>query len=901
MNKATHYLQSLDQARCNGSWDEVPELARKVEKHAPSRKTLALVARSEALVTETPYSDIQTALPALLKPLQVAIQDDKSNPEDIYQARVCLAWVHWRLKDQKSVIEVLSISFSDSFSSEWSLICTVKQIYLKGFSYEKTGDTASAAEIYDNILPLLLNHPRPSLAHRSQDFRIWTERVLCRYVARAFQQQAVSTIGEIDKILHVFHIWISLSGHKPTDFSARNGIGSSLELGMEVEYSRWDTWISYYELLSRILRMNLVYEPRLKGPDIKTLLLPNGSNLSNDDYLAAKLKQRTELKGVEYQIQAKLMQETIFPKADVRNEKVERWADAVMENWKILCGPNWHDDELGEGGKNAIARGVLDILYDLATKTFHSTLILRHLFSVHAYLAEFDLAMGALDTYLTLVQRARSRTEKSGEPDFSLDRNDKVLSTMAEAIVLLCKYGELTEVEKAHKIAARLERWVKESEKPAHISESTEDARDNSISSVDKTAAPSTIAQVYHALGISEAHWGRMTHDESLRQKHQEKAQGYFQTAVERKYGCSKNVDYLYSLAASLAEMRNIQKATNITKLALLSVPPKSEHDETFMLERKLIKFWHLLTLLLTAQDDTINAAKTSTAAFDQFQEPATLFGQQDSPSQSMHTNTPALVDVMSTTEKIEILQVKITQVALLAELEGANSAVERSMDLLASYVRLFGRPSSHTRLEIPMAAARPMSRLGSIRAKMSRHTHDPEGGSEGGSIRLLRRPGSSRTNGSRMLHSSYGQSNENRLLHSSNGRSNGSIRMLRSSHGTADGSIISEHVATSFFTPTPTPAPVDSRLRVGMLIELWLFISQLYCDAGIVDQAKDAVDEAEQTLEALELEMATPLTSESSAKKFSTTGWGGGKSVDEMHADILAMVSPNDGKDPRT
>ena len=35
--KAAHYIQLLDEARCQGNWDAVPELVRKVKKHAPNR------------------------------------------------------------------------------------------------------------------------------------------------------------------------------------------------------------------------------------------------------------------------------------------------------------------------------------------------------------------------------------------------------------------------------------------------------------------------------------------------------------------------------------------------------------------------------------------------------------------------------------------------------------------------------------------------------------------------------------------------------------------------------------------------------------------------------------------------------------------------------------------------
>ncbi|KAM6527106.1 hypothetical protein FSOLCH5_003177 [Fusarium solani] len=35
--KAVQYMHQLDHARCDGNWDVVPELVRKVRKHAPDR------------------------------------------------------------------------------------------------------------------------------------------------------------------------------------------------------------------------------------------------------------------------------------------------------------------------------------------------------------------------------------------------------------------------------------------------------------------------------------------------------------------------------------------------------------------------------------------------------------------------------------------------------------------------------------------------------------------------------------------------------------------------------------------------------------------------------------------------------------------------------------------------
>lgn len=56
-----------------------------------------------------------------------------------------------------------------------------------------------------------------------------------------------------------------------------------------------------------------------------------------------------------------LIKETKFPKASETNHEVESWVDSVMDNWRLLCGPTWSDEDLGEGGKEGVARGVLDV------------------------------------------------------------------------------------------------------------------------------------------------------------------------------------------------------------------------------------------------------------------------------------------------------------------------------------------------------------------------------------------------------------------------------------------------------------------------------------------------------------------------------------------------------------
>jgi cargo-transport protein YPP1 len=1013
-DKAARYMQSLDNARCTGQWHEVPELARKVAKHAPHRKTLALVARSEATISCTEVSKLNATLAPLIKPLQDVIEKDKAFPEDVFQATACLGWIYWLLQEHKSAAATLdvdphvAISSSSSTSAvsspQWVLVCASKQAYIRGFSLEKLGDFMTAARAYQSGLSFLLvsSPPNNSLASKPQEFRLWTERLLCRFVSRHTRHGPIVTTAEFDQLLLVFHLWGFLFNYQPTDQQLKSSLPlrtppPDFQLGLEVEFSRWDMWMAYYETLSQILRLDFIYSPTYT--DSSPHIIPSGEELTDDEYLAARLKQRTELKSVEAKIEGKLLVETSFPKANIRNDRVEKWVDAVMENWRLLCGDNWNDAELGAGGKNAIARGVLDILYRAATKTFHSTQILRHLFIVHAYTAEFNLAMKALDTYLELVTRARARSAKSGDIDFSLDENDQVLLTMADAIAILCRFGQREDAEKARHIAGKLKIWVHESEIHPEITESESAVNGHSASSIKQTASLSTVARAYHALGMSEAHWGRLTYEASSRTQHQNKAQEYYRLALHRKYRNSKNLDYLYSLAILLAEMRDITGALKITKLALAESSAQTGNDERYAIERKSIRFWHLLTLLLSSRTDYLNAAKASTAAFEQFKDMGTLFGEQQYRSEHLNESeklsliSPALVDHMGTIEKIGILQVKMTQVALLEALEGANQAVDASLDLLALYVRLFGHPPGQKSLKTNQAAQKlPKSRIGSIRASIFKRAVSRKGNSRlsvdqlkiqtrpptaatsttaptiqvtdlsasvaselrgrtmngtrsngkvdsinsGGKAEIHRSRSRSKANRKNSFKTSMdtpptestlgsttnektelnsGKADENNVLESSQGSSVPSTKRpstassieskstsfssyRNSRHRKRDSRVSMQTIESDgggmdlalVKNPVPfVPDLVDRRYRTSTLVELWLFISGMYCRSDIFEEAKDAIDEAEQLVVALELEIARL---NSSAKAYSNPGWGAGKCVDELRGDILTQVS---------
>jgi tetratricopeptide (TPR) repeat protein len=69
------------------------------------------------------------------------------------------------------------------------------------------------------------------------------------------------------------------------------------------------------------------------------------------------------------------------------------------------------------------------------------------------------------------------------------------------------------------------------------------------------------------------------------------------------------------------------------------------------------------------------------------------------------------------------------------------------------------------------------------------------------------------------------------------------------------------------------------------ILIRIWLLIAGLYRRAMMFDDSREACDEADRAAMRIESLVAAQ---ESSARAFAAPGWGGGKSSDEVWADVL-------------
>lgn len=807
----------------------------------------------------------------------------------------------------------------------------------------------------------------------------------------------------------MFRAWASFWQRAPPPTT------SSATSTSRTDISPRQVWKAYYDLLSVILQHGLLYTP--VGSQRTDLLVVPWSGIADERYVDAKVKQRAELKRIEATYESLLLNETQFPKASQTNAEVEEWVEQAVGNWRILCGTDWTDSELGEGGKEAIGRGMLDVLYRAATKTFHSTAILRQLFTVHAAIGEFDLAMHAINSYADIASKGKARAQKTGTHELGFDTEDTAVLTIAEAMRVLCKYGDREQGEKALELSKTLESWLGQ-QRPTTPDE-LETSEDTRTGQPEPPSHPThmelqlkTLAVANTAIGIAQAHWARSTYETDARSALQEAALSHLRRAQSYDKG---SVETAFAFARLLAETQEVSAAIEVIKSAIAYTNTQDDVDDDDEAEdqekqRQLIPMWHLLSLCLTAKDEYDPAIKMCEAAFEQFGDPAVLFGQAGSRSDSEKPSRASygLVDQMDNFDMEAMLEVKMSQLTFVELTEGAETAVEFGDELLALYARLFGNPEHlKTPSKRPPSAAPtvPPSRAGgtlrsiagSIRPKTGRTSVEKDtfrqasvastapprtsagsdgrsattNGQAGGSpiaITITNEDGVPAEKAQRQHHHHHLHVPFKLRGHHGDFRdAGGSLRSKKSAedlqekpaldgadgppvppkdsdvtdhaHSAANPPVVQSAVSHSMSPEAPTgprqplkemehngpqdawPAPAghedqppeqDIRLpaphpasnampsahfgslqerqhKISVLVKVWLFIAGLYMRADLYDDANGAIDEASRLVESFEADKGAV---HANARRLFEKGWGSGKSVDELWADVWSAVS---------
>jgi predicted DNA-binding transcriptional regulator AlpA len=219
---------------------------------------------------------------------------------------------------------------------------------------------AEAVTTYSSMLAWL-SAAAAAPATESAQSTMWMENLLVRLCQLSDQSTATSGAIAPSDALRTYRYWAKFG-----DAPARTaGHGQAHDAPASARQRRL-AWKAYYDSLSTILRHRLPYEPEPSPATAEKPPLHSQSSL--------RLRQRAELKRVETLYEALLIKETQFPKASETNHEVEAWVDSAIDNWRLLSGPTWSDADLGEGGKEGIARSVLDVRLALLSRRHASEL-----------------------------------------------------------------------------------------------------------------------------------------------------------------------------------------------------------------------------------------------------------------------------------------------------------------------------------------------------------------------------------------------------------------------------------------------------------------------------------------------------------------------------------------------
>lgn len=666
-----------------------PGLALAAETECAISKATTAAARPSAAATARDL-DVSNRFPRLL----TAIEGEQRNPEDRFQAKVCMGWLHWVVGEYSLAVVRLPKRLQDEgtdldpadLTLEWTHVCALKSAYLRANCLMREGQRTEALAALKSATPTL-NRVWSGHGIRKQ-LRYWSELFLTEYCM--LSSEAIDNDEaplEDPCTLAPFRSWA-----KYWDVMQAPATGG---YGFKGSVPRRHVWSEYYVALSRILENDLPYESGF----VEGTPIPSG--------LPPRSQLRAELKYAEATYRSLLLSETSFPRADEERAEVEAFVKQVMKNWSVLCGRGWYDEDLGRGGRSAISRGVLETLYSAATRTYHSTAILRSLFRVHLSLADFDLAFKAFDSYMEIVKKGKARVAKTGEDEPSLDDDGTVLEAMAQGVMALCRYGHRQAGEKARQLGAELEDWLSKLPQMNALENGTPSIAEDGVKNEPRPqVAPHIVALAWQAIGLSHAHWSRLTHEAGSRTEIQSKAIRCLRKSLAAEFGRSKDIGSFFSLALLLAERRELTAAIELARSALMS---NKGREEGYSLlygscwqERTLIPLWHLLALLLSARQDYAMASRACEGALEQFRDSTILFGKANPSFRSEHLNDAdtdgvvaesrrGLVDEMDDSEREGILEIKMTQLALLELTEGPDVAVNASYELLTLFSRLFG------------------------------------------------------------------------------------------------------------------------------------------------------------------------------------------------------------------
>jgi len=287
------------------------------------------------------------------------VDQEKTYFEDAFQANACLHEIYFMRGEWKTIVGDLDTDVWQQVAqhtknpldiSPNTRVAILKNRYFLGVAQEQLNNYPAAASAYQSALKAVQNVSNEVAT--ASEYRVWAERILGRICLLHTQQGDPSTLNQVNLALSAFRSWSRFWDQTSPTRSAP----TTSTLQAQFDVSRKGVWSRYYNLLSSVLASRLVY-----SSSSSTLVTMPDENMTPEDLARVRLQQRSEIKRVETTYETLLLQDTRFPKASQANDEVERWAQQAVDNWRIFCGPRWREVDLGDGGKTAVGRNMLDV------------------------------------------------------------------------------------------------------------------------------------------------------------------------------------------------------------------------------------------------------------------------------------------------------------------------------------------------------------------------------------------------------------------------------------------------------------------------------------------------------------------------------------------------------------
>lgn len=322
------------------------------------------------------------------------------------------------------------------------------------------------------------------------------------------------------------------------------------------------------------------------------------------------------------------------PSSNQPNDAIENYVEVIMLFWRMSVHLN-SEGYVSSAKDRELTKKIVSKLEDALYGTFHSCSILRHYITALCTLGQIQKAKSAFSTYEMYINHAELEKQKGAEPSGHVGDSLDGIVSLYSLIISAENSASTKNPTRLKNLGDKLESFV----------DSDSEDVDYIVSSRGYLSAANAFWKYYGHSGEEDS---RIYKDKALR---------LYRLAISTNP--AEVVNYFRS-ALALAESQNVLSALETIKCGLL-------HNE------KHLPSWHLLALLLSAQDDFGTAIQAIDNGVNAF-----VGGEGLD------------VSLYEFTMKKQLLHIQMTRVALLEALSGVDDALEAIPEVFSWYGRLF-------------------------------------------------------------------------------------------------------------------------------------------------------------------------------------------------------------------